>query len=96
MSMFAQVSLQEMRDFKFAYSLFEDGMYQLSFSEFQKFIKNYPGSKLVEEAQFFSAESLFKLGEYDSAMKIYFLLLSEYPSTRFKDRANYRIAELYL
>ncbi|MCS7228889.1 MAG: outer membrane protein assembly factor BamD [Candidatus Kryptonium sp.] len=92
---FAQVSLQEMRDFKFAYSLFEDGMYQLAFSEFQKFIKNYPESKFVEEARFFSAESMFKLGEYDSALKIYFSLLSDIPNTRFKDKANYRIAEIY-
>ncbi len=95
-SIFSQVSIQEMKDFKFAYSLFEDGMYQLSFSEFQKFIKNYPDSKLIEEAWFFSGESMFKLGEYDSALKIYLLLISEIPNTRFKDKANYRIAELYL
>lgn len=94
--MLAQVNLQEMRDFKFAYSLFEDGMYQLAFTEFQKFIKNYPESKFVEEAQFFSAESMFKLGEYDSALKIYISILSNLPSTRFKDKANYRIAEIYL
>ncbi len=95
-SLFAQVNLQEMRDFKFAYSLFEDRMYQLAFSEFQKFIMNYPESKLAEEARFFSAESMFKLGEYDTALKIYLSLLSDLPNTRFKDRANYRIAEIYL
>lgn len=95
-SIFSQVSIQEMKDFKFAYSLFEDGMYQLSFLEFQKFIKNYPGSKLIEEAQFFSGESMFKLGEYDSALKIYLSLISEIPNTKFKDKASYRIAELYL
>lgn len=95
-SIFAQVGFQEMKDFKFAYSLFEDRMYQLSFLEFQKFIKNYPGSKLIEEAQFFSGESMFKLGEYDSALKIYLSLISENPNTRFKDKASHRIAELYL
>jgi len=93
---FAQVNLQEMRDFKFAYSLFEDGMYRLALSEFQKFITNYPESKLVEEARFFSAESAFKLGEYDTALKTYLSLLSDLPNTRFKDKANYRIAEIYL
>lgn len=95
-SIFSQVSVQEMKDFKFAYSLFEDGMYQLSFLEFQKFIKNYPESRLVEEARFFSGESMFKLGEYDSALKIYLSLISEIPNTKFKDKASYRVAELYL
>ncbi|MFN3134339.1 MAG: tetratricopeptide repeat protein, partial [Candidatus Kryptonium sp.] len=85
-----------MRDFKFAYSLFEDGMYQLALSEFQKFIMNYPESKLVEEARFFTAESMFKLGEYDTALKTYLSLLSDIPNTRFKDKVNYRIAEIYL
>ncbi len=95
-STFAQISLQEMRDFKFACSLFEDGMYHLSFSEFQKFIKNYPESRLIEEAWFLSAESMFKLGEYDSALKFYLYLLSQIPNTKFKDKANYRLGEIYL
>jgi TolA-binding protein len=92
----AQVLQREYKDFKFAYSLFEDGMYQLAFSEFQKFIKNYPESKFVEEAHFFSAESMFKLGDYDSALKIYMGFLVEFPTTRFKDRVNFRIGEIYL
>ncbi len=92
----AQVVQREYKDFKFAYSLFEDGMYQLAFSEFQKFIKNYPDSKFIEEAHFFSAESMFKLGDHDSALKIYMGLLVEFPTTRFKDRINFRIGEIYL
>lgn len=93
---FAQVNLQEVRDFKFAYSLFEDGMYQLAFAEFQKFINNYPESRLLAEAKFFSAESMFKLGEYDSALKIYSSILNEPKFAKYKDKASYRIAEIYL
>jgi len=74
---------------------FEDNDYYNSRRKFETFTRLYPGSSVIDSAQFFLGESYFGLKEYISASSEYQNLIRNYPNSVLADDAQYKIALSY-
>ena len=86
--------LQEEQDYAFAYGLFDDKLYQLSFEQFKKFIDQYPNSIKRPDAIFLSGESQFRLNQYQSAITIFKNFIQDYPKHKLRVDALFRLGEM--
>lgn len=64
-----------------AYQLFRDKKYKTAREKFQAFLKEYPDSKLVDNAQFWIAETYYSEKDYEAAILAYETLLKKYPKS---------------
>ena len=62
---------------------------------FQRIVVNFPGSNLVDDAQFYIAEAKFRSKEYTEAIFEYQRLIDDYPSSPFAETSHYQIALCY-
>ena len=81
---------------------FEEGMKALkkkhcveATEKFQRLVNNFPGSRLVPDAQYYLAESYFCSGDYVNAVFEYQRLIDVYPSSQWVDEAQFKIGESY-
>jgi len=79
--------------FTLAKGLYNDGLFDLSVSQFNLFIKNYPDSPLISDAFFYSAEGLYKTERYNEAIQQYGKILELYPDFPKLDDIIKRIGE---
>ncbi len=70
--------------------------YLKAIETFRTITTNFPGSDLVDDAQYGLAEAYFRSGEYSTAISEYEKLIREYPLSGFVERAQFRIGECYL
>jgi len=63
--------------------------------KFERFTRLYPGSTVIDSAQFYLAESYYGLKEYISAASEYQNLIRQFPNSRLADQAQYKIAMSY-
>ena len=64
-----------------AYQLFKDKKFKESRKKFEAFLKEYPKSKLADNAQFWTAESYYAEKDFESAILSYETLLKKYPDS---------------
>jgi outer membrane protein assembly factor BamD len=74
---------------------FEDRKYIQAQLEYQKLIWNYPGSDLVDDAQYHLAESHRLLEDYPTAVVEYSRMLRSYSRSPFAPAAQYKLALCY-
>lgn len=60
---------------------FTSGKYDLSRQEFADYLKNFPGSELASNAQFYLGELAYAQGKYQDAIAAYQLVLANYPKS---------------
>ena len=78
--------------------LYDSKDYRPAIRSFKSAIKNWPKSRVAEEAQFLIAESNFHSDYYAAARDAYDVLVSEYPTTRRIDTVvdrQWRIAQYW-
>ena len=80
---------------KHAIELFNKKHYLDAKTELTIIVLNYPGSSIVDKAQYYLAESHFKLKEYILAAAEYQKLLRNYPDSQYADDARYKIGLCY-
>ncbi len=90
------IETNEEEDFYVAAKAFEDGFYNLSLDTFQRFIKRYPGSSHLAQAQFFIARCFFYQEKFVDALSGLQALLANPKASDFQDAVIYWIAEVHL
>ncbi|MEI7811530.1 MAG: outer membrane protein assembly factor BamD [Ignavibacteria bacterium] len=79
----------------YALKLFNDEDYLASANEFQTVLMQFPGSSVVDSAQYYLAESHFMKQEYILAAYEYSRLIKDIPASRLVPKAQYMLAESY-
>lgn len=79
----------------YAKSRFEKRDYYGAKMNFTVIVLNNPGSRLIEEAQYYLGESHFELKEYLLAIEEYEKLIRSLPQSEFVDDASYKVALSY-
>ncbi|MCA9733695.1 MAG: outer membrane protein assembly factor BamD [Deferribacteres bacterium] len=79
----------------YARKLYDDGKYFEAKNQFQILILNNPGSRIIDEAQFYYADSFFELKEYLTAAAEYERLINRYPNSEYLDDASYKLGFAY-
>ena len=74
---------------------FERRNYFRARGKFEMLMKLYPGSTVIDSAQFFLSESYYGLKEYISAASEYQNLIRNYPNSQLADDAQYKIGMSY-
>lgn len=85
----------EEEDFYVAAKAFEDGFYSLSLDTFQRFIKRYPDTEHLAQAQFFIGRCFYYQGKYLDSLSQFQSLLPNPKASRFHDAVLYWIAEVH-
>ncbi|HDN67873.1 MAG TPA: outer membrane protein assembly factor BamD [Firmicutes bacterium] len=70
--------------------------YLKAIEAFRTITTNFPGSDLVDDAQYGLGEAYFRSGEYSSAISEYEKLSREYPLSGYVEKAQFRIGQCYL
>ncbi len=77
--------------FNLAYNDYLSGKYELSVAGFQRFVKDFPGTSLTPNAQYWLGESYFNLKEYARAIQTFEYLVAEYPGNEKVPAALYKL-----
>lgn len=82
-------------ELKYAISLYEDEDYQEALNQFQSLLLQYPGSIIVDDAQYFLGMTRYQRGEYIVAAYEFSKLIRNMPASEFVPKAQYMLAESY-
>jgi tol-pal system protein YbgF len=77
--------------FNLAYNDYLNGKYELAVSGFQRFIKDFPGTSLAPNAQYWLGESYYNLKDYGRAIQTFDYLVAEYPGNEKVPAALYKL-----
>jgi tol-pal system protein YbgF len=77
--------------FNLAYNDYLSGKYELSVAGFQRFIKDFPGTSLAPNAQYWLGESYYNLKDYGRAIQTFDYLVAEYPGNEKMPAALYKL-----
>ena len=83
----------ENRAFETAYGLFKGGSHANAAKAFQEFLKRYPGSVHVANANYWLGNAQFALKDYKNALNTYQGLLKAFPGTTKAADVLFNIAE---
>ncbi|MBU1727493.1 MAG: tetratricopeptide repeat protein [Candidatus Omnitrophica bacterium] len=92
---FAQDPAKEEEAIFVAKKAFSDGFYEVSLGLLERFIKNYPDSPRIPEAELMIGECLFHQGRYFNALNKFEGLLNKSGIKEIKDGIYYWIAEVH-
>ncbi len=79
-----------------AKELFEEKKYDKAIKRLQNVIYKYPGSGLLEDAQYFLSKTYLEKGDYEQAELEYKFFLRNFPNSRFIIKAEYELAITHL
>jgi outer membrane protein assembly factor BamD len=79
----------------YALTLYEDEDYTVAAEEFQAMILQFPGSAVVDNAQYFLGMTRFKRGEFIVAAFEFSRLIKNMPASEFVPEAQFMLAESY-
>lgn len=79
----------------YAIKLYNDGDYQQAITQLEAIILQYPGSDVIDDAQFYLAQSRFKRKEYILAASEFSRLIQNIPASPFIPDAQFMLAECY-
>ena len=80
---------------QYAISLFEDEDYQDAATEFEALLLQYPGSVIVDDAQYYLGMCKFERGEYIISAYEFSKLIKNMPASDFVSKAQFMLAETY-
>lgn len=80
---------------QYAISLFEEEDYQDAATEFEALLLQYPGSVIVDDAQYYLGMCKFERGEYIIAAYEFSKLIKNMPASDFVPKAQFMLAETY-
>lgn len=83
-------------EFHRAKQLLENKKYDKAIEAFKDVIYKYPGSGLMEDAQYWLAKAYFDKKDYEQAELEYKFLLRNFSNSRFAIKAEYELAITYL
>lgn len=92
----AATRAQEERVYDVGANAFKRGDYVSATRAFQTFIKDYPASQLVPNAQYWIGISYFNLKDYGSARSSQDILLKQYPDSAKAPDALLALASIYV
>ncbi len=78
-----------------AISLYEDEDYEDALAEFQSLLLQYPGSIIVDDAQYYLGMTRYQRSEYIVAAYEFSKLIRNMPASEFVSKAQYMLAESY-
>ena len=78
-----------------AFGLLKEGKYKQSIDEFENFIKNYPQSKLADNAQYWLGEANYVSREYKKALADFEQLIAQFPDSTKIPGARLKIGYVY-
>ena len=84
------------QQFEAALAAFERGNYAAAAEGFKKLIFRFPGSDLVDDAQYYLAESYYRMRDYETALAEFQFLYTSFPRSEFRDDALLGMAQCYL
>lgn len=76
----AEIAAQEAA-FRAAYADYTRGNYESALTEFQEFLKSYPGSPLAEGAEYYAGDCLFSQQRYEEASAAFTRVIERYPAS---------------
>jgi outer membrane protein assembly factor BamD len=79
----------------YSIKLYNDEDYELAITELQAIILQFPGSAVVDDAQFYLAMTRFKRGEYILGAFEFSKLIKNIPASEFVPRAQFMLSESY-
>jgi len=88
-------TIAEEQDYAFAYGLFRDGLFQNAAEQFGTFVKKYPQSMKVQDAQFLHADCFFQMEKHGDAAREFSAFIRQYPSSTLSDNARFRLGDTY-
>ena len=80
---------------QYAISLYEDEDYQEAGIEFEALLLQYPGSIIVDDAQYYLGKCKFERGEYILAAYEFSKLIKNMPASDFVSLSQFMLAETY-
>jgi tol-pal system protein YbgF len=83
---------EESRAYESAYNLFKTARYQDAISQFNKFLKTYPGSSLAPSAHYWIGNSYYALRDFQNAISVQEKLISTFPDSAKAPDAMLNIA----
>jgi outer membrane protein assembly factor BamD len=81
--------------FTLSMEAFEAKKYGKAIDGFKRLVFEYPGSELIDDAQFYLGESYFYSRDYDNAAVEYKFLMQGFPESPFLDDANFKLGLTY-
>ena len=78
-----------------AISLYEDEDYEDALAEFQSLLLQYPGSIIVDDAQYYLGMTRYQRSEYIVAAYEFSKLIRNMPASEFVPKAQYMLADSY-
>ena len=88
-------NIAEEQDYTFAHGLHKDGLFPIASEQFDKFIKKYPQSVRIQDAQFLRADCLFQQEQFPAAAREFSIFVNQYPTSILSDNARFRLGETY-
>ncbi len=79
----------------YAINLYNEEDYEDALNEFQSLLLQYPGSIIVDDAQYYSGLTRYQRGEYIVAAYEFSKLIRNMPASEFVPDAQYMLAESY-
>ncbi len=79
----------------YAIKLYNDGDYQQAATQFEAITLQYPGSDIIDDAQFYLAQSRFKRKEYILAASEFSRLIQNIPASPFVPDAQFMLSKCY-
>ena len=92
---FAQEDAKEQETLFVAKKAFDDGFYEVSLGLLDRFLKNYPNSSKLSEANLLAGQCYFHQNKYLDALAKFEELLNNPSSKNLKDEILYWIAEVH-
>jgi outer membrane protein assembly factor BamD len=80
---------------KYALKLYNDESYEDALSEFQTIVLQYPGSKVVDDAQYYLAMTRYKRKEYILGAFEFSKLIKNMPASEFVSLSQFMLADCY-
>ena len=89
------VNMTPAQKLDYAKSLYNDEDYLEALNEFQSLILQYPGSSIIDDAQYYLAMTRFKRGEYIMSAYEFSRLVKNMPASQYLPDAQFMLAESY-
>jgi outer membrane protein assembly factor BamD len=80
---------------KYAIKLYDEKSYEEAVNEFQTIVLQYPGSKIVDDAQYYLGMTRYKRKEYILAAFEFSKLIKNMPASEFVPTSQYMLADCY-
>jgi len=78
-----------------AFDLLKEGLYSMSVSAFDSFLKSYPDSKYADNAQYWLGEANYVSRQYKTALDAFQTLIAKYPESKKIPGARLKIGYTY-